>query len=76
MKELVAFLAKGLADHPEKISVDESEQGGTTVVTLHAAEEDKGKLIGKQGRVIKAIRALAGAAASKSGRRVSVEIDS
>lgn len=76
MKELVAFLARNLADHPDKVSVEESEQGGSVVLLLHAAEEDKGKLIGKQGRVIKAIRALACAAASKSGKRVSVEIDS
>lgn len=72
MKDLVTLIAKRLADKPEAVSVEESEDG---VLNLVCDEGDKGKLIGKQGKVIKAIRDLAGAAAQKAGRRVSVQID-
>jgi hypothetical protein len=75
MKDLVLYLLKNLADHPDQAEVQESEQNGSVVLRLVCAEEDKGKVIGKQGKVIKAIRALAAAAATKSGKRVSVEID-
>jgi predicted RNA-binding protein YlqC (UPF0109 family) len=75
MKELVTFLVKSLADHPDKVSVDQSEQNGSLHLKLNVAEEDKGKIIGKQGKVIKAIRAVVSAAAVKSGKRTSVDID-
>ena len=75
MKELVLALAKSLADNPGQVSVALSEHGGSVELRIETAESDKGKIIGKQGRVIKAIRALVGAAASKAGQRASVEID-
>ena len=75
MKDLVLYLVKSLADHPEKVSAEESDQNGTLRVQLTIAEEDKGKIIGKQGKVIKAIRALVGVAAAKAGVRTVVEID-
>jgi predicted RNA-binding protein YlqC (UPF0109 family) len=75
MKSLVLYLLKNLADQPDKVDVQESEQGGSVHLHLIVAEEDKGKVIGKQGKVIKAIRAVASAAASKAGKKVVVEID-
>jgi uncharacterized protein len=75
VKELVLTLAKSLADDPGQVSVALSEHGGAVELRIEAAESDKGKIIGKQGRVIKAIRALASAAADKMGKRASVEID-
>ena len=75
MKELVAFVAKRLADKPDSVSVDESRDGDTLVLKLNVDEQDKGKVIGKQGKVIKAIRALVGVASQKLGERAVVEID-
>lgn len=75
LKNLTEFLLKRLADHPEKASVEASSQDGTTRLYLTVAEEDKGKVIGKQGKVIKALRALVGAAAAKTGERAAVDID-
>lgn len=75
MKNLVLYLLKNLADQPDKVDVQQSEQNGSVVLHLVVAEEDKGKVIGKQGKVIKAIRAVASAAAAKAGKKVVVEID-
>ena len=75
LKELTLFIAKRLADKPDAVSVEESMDGDTVVLDLFADEGDKGKLIGKQGKVIKAIRAVVGAAAQKAGTRSAVEID-
>lgn len=75
MKELVHYIVKQLASDPAKAEVSESEQDGVTLLNLTVAEEDKGKIIGRQGKVIKAIRALASAAAMKQGKKVSVEIE-
>ena len=75
MKELALFVVKGLVDKPEAVSVVESQDGEDTVLKLVVDETDKGKVIGKQGKVIKAIRAVVGAAATKAGLRVVVEID-
>ena len=75
MKALTLFVVKQLVDKPEAVSVAESQDGDVAVLTLVVDEADKGKVIGKQGKVIKAIRAVVGAAASKAGRRVAVEID-
>lgn len=76
MKELTLFVVKKLVDKPDAVSIDESEDAGATVLRLVVDESDKGKVIGKQGKVIKAIRALVGVAAQKAGRRALVEIDS
>ena len=75
MKELALFVVKHLVDKPEAVSVEESQDGDVAVLKLVVDEADKGKVIGKQGKVIKAIRAVVGAAASKAGRQVDVEID-
>lgn len=74
MKDLVLFIVKQLANNPGAVSAEESESDGVLEFKLTVAEEDKGRIIGKQGKVIKAIRALASAAASKQGKRVAVDI--
>jgi uncharacterized protein len=75
VKELVLRIIKGLADQPDQARVDESEQSGSLHLRLTLAEGDKGKIIGKQGKVIKAIRAVVGAAAANAGKKAVVEID-
>ena len=75
MKELALYLVQQLADHPERVTVRESEQGGTVTLRVGVADEDKGKVIGKQGKVIKAIRAVVSAAAAKAGKRTSLDLD-
>jgi predicted RNA-binding protein YlqC (UPF0109 family) len=75
MKELALFVVKRLVDKPESVTVEESQDGSVTVLKLNVDESDKGKVIGKQGKVIKAIRAVIGAAATKAGVQVDVEID-
>ncbi len=75
MKALTTFIVKRLADKPEAASVEESQDGDTTVLSLIVDEADKGKVIGKQGKVIKAIRSLVGVGAAKAGAHVVVEID-
>ena len=75
LKDLTIFIAKRLADKPDAVSVEESWDGDVAVLDLRVDEGDKGKVIGKQGKVIKAIRALVGAAAQKAGTRAAVEID-
>jgi hypothetical protein len=75
VKELALFVVKGLVDKPEAVSVTSSQDGDVEVLRLVVDESDKGKVIGKQGKVIKAIRAVVGAAASKAGRQADVEID-
>mgnify|MGYP001596573952 CR=1 FL=1 len=75
MKELALFLIQRLAGRPEAASVTEFMDGDTTVLKLVVADEDKGKIIGKQGKVVKAIRSLVGVTASKAGKKVAVEID-
>lgn len=74
MKELVEVIAKALVDHPEEVSVNEKKEGRTTVLELHVAEGDMGKVIGKQGRIAKAIRSVVKAAAAKEDKRVFVDI--
>ncbi|MBI4056323.1 MAG: KH domain-containing protein [Elusimicrobia bacterium] len=74
MKELVLFLAKALVDHPDDVSVEPVEEGGVVKLMLKVSEEDKGKIIGKQGKVIKAIRSLLSAEAARSNKKVFLEI--
>ena len=74
MKELVEVIAKALVEHPEEVVVTEKENGKTTVIELKVAQSDMGKVIGKQGRIAKAIRGVVKAAASKSDRKVIVDI--
>lgn len=74
MKELVEVIAKALVDHPEEVSVNEKNEGRTIVLELHVAEGDMGKVIGKQGRIAKAIRSVVKAAAAKENKKVVVDI--
>lgn len=74
MKELVEVIAKSLVDDPKEVVVYEKEKDGNIVLELHVAQEDMGKVIGKQGRIAKAIRAVVKAAASKEEKKVIVDI--
>ena len=74
MKELVEVIAKSLVDYPEEVVVTETENDKTIVVELHVASSDMGKVIGKQGRIAKAIRSVVKAASSKEEKKVVVEI--
>ncbi len=77
MKELLIEITKGLVNDPDQISVevDEPNESGIVVYHLHVAEEDMGRVIGKQGRVAKAIRTIMRATANRQDQRVAVEID-
>lgn len=74
MKELVELIAKSLVDNPNAVEVNEVEGEKSTIIELKVAQEDMGKVIGKQGRIAKAIRTVVKAAAIKSDKRVVVEI--
>ena len=74
MKELLTYVARNLVEHPEAVSVTETAGAGETVLELRVAPEDMGKVIGKQGRIAKAIRSVVKAAASKEDKKVIVEI--
>ena len=74
MKEVLEVLAKSLVDYPEQVSVTEVEDAKGTVLELRVADSDMGKVIGKQGRIAKAIRTVVKAAASHENKRVVVEI--
>lgn len=74
MGELVEFIAKALVDYPEQVSVNEVEGSQSIIIELKVAQEDMGKIIGKQGRIAKAIRTVVKAAAIKDNKRVVVEI--
>ena len=74
MKELVEVIAKALVDEPDQGVVTEKVEGRTTVIEVHVAEGDMGKVIGKQGRIAKAIRSVVKAAAAKEDKKVVVDI--
>ena len=74
MKELVEVIAKALVDDPDSVAVSERQDGRTTVIEVRVADGDMGKVIGKQGRIAKAIRSVVKAAASKEDKKVIVEI--
>ena len=74
MKELVEVIAKALVDHPDQVTVTETQKENTLVVELHVAPEDMGKVIGKQGRIAKAIRTVVKAASVKDDDKVVVDI--
>ncbi|MCI5823212.1 MAG: KH domain-containing protein [Lachnospiraceae bacterium] len=74
MKELVEVIAKSLVDYPEEVEVTEKEDEKSLVIELHVAASDMGKVIGKQGRIAKAIRSVVKAAASKIDKKVIVDI--
>ena len=74
MKELIEFIAKSLTSNPEAVKVTESDEGDQIVIRLEVAPEDKGKVIGRQGRVAQAMRVLLRVAAVKDGTRAVLEI--
>ena len=76
MKDLLLTIAQGLVEEPDAVSVtvDEPNEEGTTVYHIHVAEGDMGRIIGKQGRIAKAIRAVIKAATLKNSKPVFVEI--
>jgi uncharacterized protein len=74
MKELVQYLAKSLVNNPDAVEVQETEGETASVVELKVAKEDLGRIIGKQGRTAKSIRTILNAAASRTNRKVVLEI--
>ena len=74
MKELVEVIAKALVDNPDEVVVIESENDDELVIELKVAPSDMGKVIGKQGRIAKAIRSVVKAASSRLEKKVMVEI--
>lgn len=74
MKELVTSIIQQLVDYPDKMQVNEQTVGNRTEIQIRVDKADRGKIIGKQGRVINAVRTLVNAAASKKNTRVSIEI--
>ncbi len=74
MKELVEVIAKALVEHQDEVVVTQKEEGKHITIELHVAASDMGKVIGKQGRIAKAIRSVVKAASSKENQKVDVEI--
>lgn len=77
MKDLIITMVSGLVEKPESISVDvdEPNEEGIVIYHLHVAEEDMGRVIGKQGRIAKAIRTVARSVAAKNNQKILIEID-
>ena len=74
MRELLEFIAKSMVDHPESVEISLEETDSATVLKLNVADGDMGKVIGKQGRIVKAIRTVMKAAASNENKKVIVDI--
>ena len=74
MKDLVEVIAKALVDNPDEVVVTEKEEGKHVTIELHVAPSDMGKVIGKQGRIAKAIRSVVKAASLNENKKVDVEI--
>lgn len=74
MKELLTYIAQSLVDNPDEVSVTERENEAETVFEVRVADGDMGKIIGRQGRIVKEIRILMRAVAQRQGKKVSVEI--
>lgn len=74
MKDLVEYIAKSLASYPDQVNVTEEQEDGRIIFRLEVAEDDKGKIIGRQGRVAQSIRVLLRVAAVKQGLRATLEI--
>ena len=72
--ELVEFVAKALVDHPDDVRVDVQEDEGGTLIELHVAEDDMGKVIGRNGSVAKALRTLLKVVSTREGEPISLEI--
>ena len=74
MQELLTFVAQSLVEHPDQVTVTETEGPEAVILELHVAEDDMGKVIGKQGRIAKAIRTVVKVAAVKEDKKVVVDI--
>ena len=74
MKELLEFIAKSMVSEPDAVEVKETESGDSVVLSLHVADGDMGKVIGKQGRIAQAIRTVVKAAASHENKKVTVDL--
>jgi predicted RNA-binding protein YlqC (UPF0109 family) len=74
VEELVAYLARGLVSDPDAVEVTRVEHGDAVVIELRVADGDVGKVIGRQGRIVRALRTLARASGARSGERVLLEI--
>ena len=74
MKELVEYIAKSIASHPEEVKVTQEDDSGRIILSLEVAPDDKGKVIGRQGRVAQSMRVLLRVAAVKQGTRAMLEI--
>jgi predicted RNA-binding protein YlqC (UPF0109 family) len=74
LEELVEYLARGLVDKPDEVRVERVEREGATVLELHVAQEDLGKVIGRQGRVARALRTIVRASGARSNERALLEI--
>jgi predicted RNA-binding protein YlqC (UPF0109 family) len=74
VKELLEFLARSLVDHPEQVSVEQIESPDGVLLRLTVAKEDVGKVIGKQGRIARALRTVVKASAVRDGKQATVEI--
>jgi uncharacterized protein len=74
MQQLVSYIVKEMVEFPDQVEITMSDDAGISQMVLKVAESDKGKVIGKQGKVIKAIRALVSAACEKKGSKVHLEI--
>ena len=73
-KEIVEYLARRLVDEPDAVSVEEIERDGSVVLQLHVAKDDVGKVIGRQGRIARALRTVVRASAARREQRVMLEI--
>ena len=74
MKELLTYIAKHLVDNPDAVSVKETVQEDGTILELHVASEDMGKVIGRQGKIAREIRTIVRSLAQRTNQKVSVEI--
>ena len=74
MSDLLEYLARQLVDEPDSVRVERLDQGDELVLRLHVADADKGKVIGRQGRIARALRAIVRASAARERRRVRLEI--
>lgn len=74
MEELIKFIAESIVDNPSEVTVNRVEDNNSITVELSVADEDMGKVIGKRGRIAKAIRTVVNAAAAKEGTKVKVDI--
>ena len=74
MAELLDYLARRLVDEPDAVRVEEAEEDGSLVLRLHVAPDDVGKVIGRQGRIARALRTLVRAGGAHEGRRIVLEI--